>query len=903
MPATHGLLHIGMLLILLASTSLSGPLTSKQEARLHPAFRMLLHGLLDANGQLQAAPPDLAVEKEAIIFTSNTASLRTLGINVQSVYDGFVTAFVRPSDLLRLAQTDAVDFVDPGVESFPRMDISLGATGVSLLHAGFLNNISFKGQGAIVLIYDTGIDWKHLDFRGVRDPARSRILSIWDQTLSPASGESSPSGFTYGVEYSKAQIDNEIDGSPVGFVREADLSGHGTHVAGIAAGNGASAGGKYTGMAPLADIIIVKGGEGTFTEARIIDGLTYAQQKAAAFDKPLVVNMSFGGQTGPHDGTLAEEIAINSFVSTPGRVVCISGGNDGSSRIHRTGTVPPAAADTLQVVVPSYTPTPGGQNDKFTLDVWCDGSENANVIVISPTGITYSRNAGETGSAPDQTDGTIEAWNYLSPLNTHRNIQVSVADWTLATPRAGPWRIIITNTGSSPLAYNAWLPSRTVGNHEASLTGGDALETVTSPGTCSGGITVGSCVTRYSWPALDGGQYIFTGSTDRVGNISLFSSIGPTADGRLKPDVAAPGENILSSLSGSIDMSGKKALVSPDGKHTVMEGTSMAAPHVTGAAAVLLGADPSLSAAQIKSLLETTADGDAFASGLPNNVWGYGKLDILEAMAKSIDPGAVVKRTIISYDQAGPGYYWQLTGSSKYAIRFSSPDSGRLAGVEVGVYTQNIHAIAGNGSLVCEVRSDGGGSPGERIGNAVDVPFALLNPGTYNSLTLLPAQAGINAGTDYYMVLSLSSPGDTLALLSDASTSGSRSLIYDGARWSGATRNFRIRPIVVSASGNFTGGGSLQPVAFELLQNFPNPFNLTTEISYSIPSTGHVSLRVFDILGREVATLIDGDENEGTHYVSWGATGRSKDLVSSGVYFYRLESDGMKKTRKMILLK
>ncbi len=93
------------------------------------------------------------------------------------------------------------------------------------------------------------------------------------------------------------------------------------------------------------------------------------------------------------------------------------------------------------------------------------------------------------------------------------------------------------------------------------------------------------------------------------------------------------------------------------------------------------------------------------------------------------------------------------------------------------------------------------------------------------------------------------------------------------------------------------------PVAFELSQNFPNPFNLSTEISYSIPARGHVTLKIFDILGREVTTRVDGEEDEGTHYVTWSATGTSRNISATGVYFYRLESGGLKKTQKMILLK
>jgi len=113
------------------------------------------------------------------------------------------------------------------------------------VHGGLLIGTPYKGEGAIVLVHDSGIDWKHKDFRQSGDTTKSRILYIWDQTLTPVAGESSPAA-GYGVEYTKAQIENELDGTPAGFVREKDINyyGHGTHVAATAAGNGATLGGS-----------------------------------------------------------------------------------------------------------------------------------------------------------------------------------------------------------------------------------------------------------------------------------------------------------------------------------------------------------------------------------------------------------------------------------------------------------------------------------------------------------------------------------------------------------------------------------------------------------------------------------------------------------------------------------
>ena len=171
---------------------------------------------------------------------------------------------------------------------------------VDSIHLAKINNTSYKGKNVVVGVFDTGIDFKHLDFCSDVDPTKTRILSIWDQfgTGTP------PAGFNYGVEYSQTQINNEIDGTPANVVKAIDDNGHGTHVASTAAGDGSSYSiTKYIGVAPEADLIIVDGGNDGFASTNVIDGMNYIKNKSVALGKPFAINLSLGGHWGAHDGT------------------------------------------------------------------------------------------------------------------------------------------------------------------------------------------------------------------------------------------------------------------------------------------------------------------------------------------------------------------------------------------------------------------------------------------------------------------------------------------------------------------------------------------------------------------------------------------------------------------------
>jgi minor extracellular serine protease Vpr len=893
-----GLLRLSVGVLLLASSVAmvpGGVPGGPNEGKLHPYFRQVLVGTGVPSGVSKQG--DLF---DAIVYTKNPDAVRAAGIHVNSSFPSFVTAQVSTRDLEKLVAVSDVTFIDPGSVNHVQNDVSVPETGASLVQGGLINGTSYQGQGAIVLIYDTGIDWKHKDFRVAGDTTKSRILYIWDQTLTATTGETVPFGFSYGVEYTQAQIDNEIDGTPAGVVREKDVNGHGTHVTGTAAGNGGTFGGQYAGMAPLADIIVVKGADGSFSESRMIDGLTYAMNKATALGKPIVVNWSIGSQGGPHDGTRAYEVAIDAMVAQPGRVVAVSAGNDGDQAIHIGSTIPAAGgALTITFSVPTFTPTSGTENDVFAFDGWLTGNPSISATVTSPTGITLTENFGESGDGPIITDGTITLDNGISSINSQREVWLNVHDAVSTNPpKSGTWTLTLTNPGASSTTFDGWLYAKTVGASTVTLVGGGTDKTVGMPGTSAGAITAASYVTKWGWPSYVGGNYVYTG-TDRTGNISSFSANGPTRDGRQKPDIAAPGQGITSSLSTMFDTTGQYSWIQPGQKHWILQGTSMAAPHVTGAAALLLGINPAYTAAQIKTLLQTAANADAFTGTVPNYIWGYGKMDVVDAVSRFFNAGAVITRKTFFYDQVSSNFFVNLAGSQKFAVRITPDIAGLLTGIQINLTTLNNRPIVGPGPLKCEIYTDNAGRPGTLIGSTVNHSHQLLSAGVLNYVQMLGANVPVSAGANYHVVLSMTNPSDTLKVRTDTATVGTRGSLYNGSSWVGVGYNLRLRAIVTSGAGASsveTAEGT--PERYELLQNYPNPFNPSTTIGFSIPAQNRVMLKIYNLLGQEVETLINNDYAAGKYRVQWQPVG-----LATGTYFYRLQAGSYTESKKLLLLK
>jgi subtilisin family serine protease len=566
-----------------------------------------------------------------VVVRDDGAEMRREGFRILAQIGDVVTTRVPASRLSGLANLPSVVFVEASTIQHPLVnDVSVPETKAVQARQAY----NLTGKGVIVGVIDTGIDWRHDDFRTA--DGKTRIKYLWD--MSDSSGpEPSDLPGTGGRVYTEAQINAALSGS--GTVAEADRHGHGTHVTGTAAGNGRATGGgfpagTFTGVAPEASIVFVKGlrsDSGGFAVDDQVAALRFIDNRARELNMPYVVNMSIGGHYGAHDGTATNERAIDNLVGAgaPGKAICVSAGNEGADNIHASGTLGSGASDSVGVYVPS-------SKTFFLFDLWYSGSNSIEVTVTTPTGLSTNAVApggSFQGSAPDGTVVEIGSEN-TNALNGARNISVIVSHQNSNTAiLSGQWKIALRNTAGGAVRFDAWLSGRAEFVDHV-----DPGRRVGMPATARDAISVASYVSKVRWTDYDGTgrDYRGWGPAFDAGlwEKSPFSSPGPTRDGRRKPDIAAPGQAIAS--ANSADAEFDRSMVLPDGgKHQVMQGTSMASPHVTGVVALLLQANKSLDAAQIKDLITRTARADDYTSRVPNDDFGYGKIDAYEA-AKAI---------------------------------------------------------------------------------------------------------------------------------------------------------------------------------------------------------------------------------------------------------------------------
>ena len=456
------------------------------------------------------------------------------------------------------------------------------------------------GRGIVVAVIDSGIDIFHPDFQ--KEDGTTRILGLWDQT-----GEGNPpSGYFGGTFYNQDEVNEALCVREEKGLTEArkiipsqDLSGHGTHVAGIASGNGRASGGRLRGVAPDADLLVVKlgvPGESDFPRTtQVMTGVDFAVRFALKRNLPLVINLSFGNNYGAHDGSTLLETYLNEIMGL-GQITIVTGmGNQGTSEKHTSGRI--SRMEPLEI---PFIIGPGEQS--FGLQVWKNYADVIHISLLHPSGSVigpfyYGSGLTETGYG-----NTKVLFYYGEPVPYSVNQEIYITFLPEENRLdAGEWRVVFEPVRIVSGRVELWLPDAGLISGATKFLKPIPVLTQTIPSTADRLISVGA------YDALSNRMASFSGrGTKEVATI------------RIKPDLVAPGVNIES--------------CAPGGGYTVKSGTSMAAPFVSGSAALMMewgivdGNDVYLYGEKIKAYLRRGARELPGFDEYPNEVTGYGTL-------------------------------------------------------------------------------------------------------------------------------------------------------------------------------------------------------------------------------------------------------------------------------------
>ena len=557
------------------------------------------------------------------------SDLKNIGARVGSQINDVVTLRLDKDDYTNLSKIPGIEYIQLAQRMAPSLQRVIPDIKADSVYRSKMLEMGYTGKGVIIGVTDWGFDYTHPMFYDTAIQ-QTRIIAAWDQFKK--SGPA-PDGFNYGTEYEGEQ---ELLAAEKDTVNIYGYATHGTHVAGIAGGGGA--GTVHRGVAYEADFLLT-----TFLvdEAAVIDAFNWMKRKADRLNKRLVINMSWGlYNLGPLDGTSLVSKAID-YLSNEGVVFVTSGGNNGDVNFHIKKSFD---SDTLQSRIEFYSyganPNMWGQS----IGMW--GQENEKFSA----GFTVYDNAKNIlyNSKHFETDGSFYVDSFIvvqsdtiffnvaadeiHPLNNKPTIRLRIKNTNTQL------RIGLKACAEKGIVhfYNVTELTTDVGNwgmpFSADMAGwveGDNLYGLGEPASTQSVITV----------AAYRSEFILSNGFSAGGFKADFSSIGPTIDDRMKPDISAPGVSVASSVSSFTDRSYVLLLnASFEGKNypfSRFSGTSMSSPVVAGVAALMLQANPRLDYSEVKEILKTTARQDkhtGIISDSGSTQWGYGKIDAFQAV-------------------------------------------------------------------------------------------------------------------------------------------------------------------------------------------------------------------------------------------------------------------------------
>lgn len=546
----------------------------------------------------------------------------------------------------QVATLSEVEFMEKPKRLFFAVNQGKSASCINQLQIGTEGAIaptarnSLTGAGVIVGCIDSGIDYSHPDFR--KQDGTTRIIALWDQTVPagtvPIPGQlvkkasegsivperkeegtteylQAPTGFLQGTEFTEEIINYALQ-QPTEQQRyqicpSRDTSGHGTHVIGIAAGNGRASEGRYRGVAYESPLLIVK--LGTQQEnalprtSELMQAIDYCIKKAREYGLPLALNLSFGNNYGSHAGNSLLETYVDAMADNWKASIVIGSGNEGAAGGHTSGVVENNKTTEVEFVVSEYEAA-------LNLQVWKNYQDEMAISLVHPNGRMVGPIRQIQGPQRFTVEGTEILLYYGEPVPYSRYQEIYL-DFIPSENYidAGIWRVRLVPQRIVQGTYDMWFPAGGALNEGTRFLRPSPETTLTIPSTASKAITVGAYDSYFNQYAPFSGRG-YTWQTNQV-----------------KPDLVAPGVDITS--------------CAPGGGYAVRTGTSMATPFVTGAAALLMqwgigkGNDPYLYGEKLKAFLIKGAKPLAGGSAqgflkYPNPQLGWGTLCVAESLPK-----------------------------------------------------------------------------------------------------------------------------------------------------------------------------------------------------------------------------------------------------------------------------
>lgn len=556
-------------------------------------------------------------EWELIVKYSGTLErVRTRAVYVTELTGGYAIIQIKESQIKELAAFPEVEFIEKPKSLYFQIENGRRVSCIDEVQAApFFSSIGQEGlednqqkkqsfpllgKDVLIGIVDSGIDYENPDFRNA--DGTTRILALWDQTLQNGKP---PQGYHIGTEFTSEQINEalrmEVREERYRIVPSRDTGGHGTAVAGIAAGNGrGSKNGKYRGVAPEAGLLIVKmGGAGETGFPRttqLMRGVDYIVRKAEELKKPVAINISFGNTYGSHDGTSLLERYLNTVSERWKNVICVGSGNEGTTAGHAAGEYRKGMMTEVQLAVQQ-------REKSFSLQIWKSYVDEVTITIVDPSGNHSGRLEEKEGTQRIQIGETelLVYYGEPKPYSIRQEIYISFL------PRnefvtAGVWKIQMMPGQVVDKLWQMWLPVQNALNIGTAFLKPDSSTTLTIPSTASLVITVAA------YNALTFSYADFSGR----GLTQIYE--GENAN---KPDLAAPGVRVMAPVAG--------------GGYAEFTGTSFATPFVTGSAALLMewgivkGNDPYLYGEKVKAYLRRGARQIPGYERWPNGELGYGE--------------------------------------------------------------------------------------------------------------------------------------------------------------------------------------------------------------------------------------------------------------------------------------